>query len=174
TSVPQTASLGSDFPDEFLALSQGYRLRIGADDVYLRLTDGLTILYGAGLRLLECLQLRIKNVNFGSNQIVVRAAKRNKDRITLLPAVFCPALTDHLKRVRAQHERNLRIGAGYVELPEALALKYPKCVTRVGSAMDLSHDPHVSGPYDQRTPPAPASMSLYSNEPFKKRSAGPA
>jgi len=78
------------------------------------------LLYGAGLRLLECLQLRIKDVNFGSNQIVVRAAKGNKDRITLLPAVVCPALTDHLKRVRAQLERDLRIGAGYVKLPEAL------------------------------------------------------
>src|SRR5207245_10929673 len=63
------------FLDGFLALSQGYRLRIGADDVYLRFTNGLTIFYGAGLRLLECLQLRIKDVTFGSNEIVVRSGK---------------------------------------------------------------------------------------------------
>ena len=81
------------------------------------------LLYGAGLRLLECLQLRIKDVDFGSNQIVVRGGKGNKDRITLLPAVVRLALTRHLERVREQHQRDLAIGAGYVELPEALTLK---------------------------------------------------
>lgn len=90
------------------------------------------LLYGAGLRLLECLQLRIKDVDFGAHQILVRAAKGNKDRITLLPAVVCPTLTHHLKRVRDQHERDLAIGAGYVELPEALALKYRNASRELG------------------------------------------
>ena len=83
------------------------------------------LLYGAGLRLLECLQLRIKDVDFGANQILVRGAKGNKDRVTLLPAVVRPVVARHLERVRAQHQRDVAIGAGYVELPEALALKYP-------------------------------------------------
>src|SRR5215510_13259526 len=90
------------------------------------------LLYGAGLRLLECLQLRTKDVDFGAHQIVVRAAKGNKDRTTLLPAVVCPALTHHLKRDRDQQERDLAIGAGYVELPEALALKYPNASRELG------------------------------------------
>jgi len=84
-----------------------------------------SLLYGAGLRLLECLQLRIKDVDFGASQILVRGAKGNKDRVTLLPAVVRPALLRHLECVRAQHQRDLAIGAGYVELPEALARKYP-------------------------------------------------
>src|SRR5438132_14289463 len=63
------------------------------------------LLYGAGLRLLESLQLRIKDADFASHRILVRAAKGDKDRITLLPAVVCPALTDHMKRVRCQHAR---------------------------------------------------------------------
>ena len=91
-----------------------------------------SLLYGAGLRLLECLQLRIKDVDFGSNQIMVRGGKGNKDRITLLPAVVRPALTRHLERVREQHQRDLAVGAGYVELPEALALKYPNASRELG------------------------------------------
>ena len=83
------------------------------------------LLYGSGLRLLECLELRIKEVDFGSCQILVRAGKGNKDRITLLPAVVRLALMRRLERVRAQHERDLAAGAGHVELPEALAVKYP-------------------------------------------------
>jgi integron integrase len=83
------------------------------------------LLYGAGLRLLECLQLRIKDVDSGANQILVRGAKGNKDRVTLLPAVVRPALARHLECVRAQHQRDIASGAGCVELPDALALKYP-------------------------------------------------
>src|SRR3989304_2188902 len=83
------------------------------------------LLYGAGLRLIECLQLRIKDPDIGSHQITVRNAKRGKDRITLLPGVARPALARHLERVRVQHQRDLATGAGYVELPEALAVKYP-------------------------------------------------
>ena len=83
------------------------------------------LLYGAGLRLLECARLRVKDVDFVANQIVVRSGKGDRDRVTLLPAAVCPALQRHLARVRTQHERDLRGGAGWVELPHALARKYP-------------------------------------------------
>ena len=90
------------------------------------------LLYGAGLRLLECLELRIKDLDFGSFQILVRDGKGAKDRITLLPAVVRPALMQHVDRVRTLHQRDLTIGAGHVELPEALALKYPNASRAFG------------------------------------------
>jgi len=83
------------------------------------------LLYGAGLRLLECARLRVKDLDFAANQIVVRSGKGDRDRVTILPAVVRPALERQLARVRAQHERDLRAGAGWVELPHALARKYP-------------------------------------------------
>jgi integron integrase len=83
------------------------------------------LLYGAGLRLLECARLRVKDIDFAANQIVVRSGKGDHDRVTLLPAAVRPALQRHLAQVRAQHERDLRAGAGWVELPHALARKYP-------------------------------------------------
>jgi integron integrase len=84
-----------------------------------------TLLYGAGLRLLECCQLRVKDVDFGARQIVVRAGKGDKDRITLLPATVESALLRHLEDVRALHQRDVAGGAGWVELPGALVRKYP-------------------------------------------------
>ena len=83
------------------------------------------LLYGAGLRLLECCRPRIQDVDFGTNQIVVRSGKGDKDRETMLPAVVKPHLARHLERVRTQHQRDLSTGAGWVELPTALARKYP-------------------------------------------------
>jgi len=85
-----------------------------------------TLLYGAGLRLLECAQLRIKDVDFGLKQIVVRNGKGQKDRVTLLPATVKPDLARHLEAVRQQHQRDLTKGAGWVELPGGLERKYPK------------------------------------------------
>ncbi|MBK8975265.1 MAG: integron integrase [Planctomycetes bacterium] len=83
------------------------------------------LLYGAGLRLLECCRLRVKDVDFERNQLVVRQGKGDKDRVTMLPAVARPALIDWLDRVRLQHARDLADGAGFVELPHALARKLP-------------------------------------------------
>ena len=83
------------------------------------------LLYGAGLRVLECCRLRVQDIDFGSNQIVVRGGKGDKDRTTMLPAVAKADLARHLGSVRDQHERDLAIGAGWVELPTALARKYP-------------------------------------------------
>ncbi len=83
------------------------------------------LLYGAGLRLLECARLRVKDVDFARNQITVRAGKGDKDRVTMLPAAVKDALAKHLEIVKRQHELDLAHSAGWVELPWALARKYP-------------------------------------------------
>ena len=83
------------------------------------------LLYGAGLRLLECLQLRLKDVDFARGEIVVRRGKGGRDRRTVLPVVVRRSLATHLAQVRAQHETDLARGAGWVELPDALGRKYP-------------------------------------------------
>jgi integron integrase len=83
------------------------------------------LLYGAGLRVLECCRLRIQDVDFAMNQIVVRGGKGDKDRVTMLPAVAKADLDRHLETVRVQHQDDLAVGAGWVELPTALLRKYP-------------------------------------------------
>jgi integron integrase len=83
------------------------------------------LLYGSGLRVLECCRLRVQDVDFGGNQIVVRGAKGDKDRITVLPSLIKQDLVRHLDTVRQQHVRDVQSGAGWVELPTALARKYP-------------------------------------------------
>ena len=83
------------------------------------------LLYGAGLRLLECCRLRVKDVDFGTNQVVIRDGKGGKDRVTMLPAAAKVELATHIERGRGQHEADVRRGAGWVELPWALARKYP-------------------------------------------------
>ena len=83
------------------------------------------LLYGAGLRLLECCQLRVQDLDFAANQIVVRSGKGDKDRITMLPAAVKADLAQHLGSVQKQHQRDLARGAGWVELPTALDRKYP-------------------------------------------------
>ena len=83
------------------------------------------LLYGGGLRLLECARLRVKDLDVARNQIVVRAGKGDKDRLTMLPAAIKADLMRHLESVRRQHQTDLQAGAGWVELPWALARKYP-------------------------------------------------
>jgi len=84
------------------------------------------LLYGAGLRLLEALRLRVKDVDFGRSQITVRSGKGGKDRVTMLPAAVRRDLAKYLEVVRSQHEADIQAGAGWVELPWALARKYPR------------------------------------------------
>jgi len=84
-----------------------------------------TLLYGAGLRLTECLQLRFKDIDFTKNQILVRDGKGQKHRVTPLPASVKEPLLAHLRNVYRLHQRDLREGAGRVVLPHALARKYP-------------------------------------------------
>ena len=84
-----------------------------------------TLLYGSGLRVLECARLRVQDVDFAMNQVVVRDGKGAKDRVTVLPAVAKQPLAQHLLRVKRLHDRDLALGGGWVELPWALARKYP-------------------------------------------------
>lgn len=83
------------------------------------------LLYGAGLRLMECLRLRVKDVDFAANHIIVRNGKGDQDRVTMLPTTLKPALSQHLERVKILHEKDLVDGYGAVYLPEALDRKYP-------------------------------------------------
>jgi len=83
------------------------------------------LLYGAGLRLVECLRLRVKDIEFTRNEIVVRQGKGNKDRVTILPGAVKGPLEAHLRQVREVHVRDLGTGYGRVQLSDALAVKYP-------------------------------------------------
>lgn len=83
------------------------------------------LLYGTGMRLMECLRLRVKDIDFANNYIVIRAGKGDKDRLTMLPATLKAALQEHLERVRILHEKDVAGGWGEVYLPDALARKYP-------------------------------------------------
>jgi integron integrase len=83
------------------------------------------LLYGAGLRVLECCRLRAQDVDFAKNLVTVRGGKGDKDRVTILPAMVKPDLVRHMEEVRAQHRADLAASAGWVELPTALDRKYP-------------------------------------------------
>lgn len=82
------------------------------------------LLYGSGMRLMECMRLRVKDVKFDMQTVTVRDPKNNRDRVTVLPSSVIEPLRTHLKRVAIQHEEDLRLGFGSVELPYALAEKY--------------------------------------------------
>jgi integrase len=84
-----------------------------------------SLFYGAGLRLLECLRLRVKDIDLSSHQIVVREGKGHKDRRTMLPAVVQAPLAAHLAHVRPRHQHDVAQGFGRVSLPDALQRKYP-------------------------------------------------
>ena len=84
------------------------------------------LLYGAGLRLMECLRLRVKDVDFDMNQITVRDGKGKKDRVTMLPEIVKPHLQQHLEKVKIIHKQDLSEGYGEVYLPYALERKYPR------------------------------------------------
>jgi integron integrase len=82
------------------------------------------LMYGAGLRVRECLRLRVKDVDFSASQITVRDGKGHKDRVTVLPQSAIEPLQVHLERVKQIHQRDLRAGWGSVSMPFALARKY--------------------------------------------------
>ncbi|MFT5461063.1 MAG: integron integrase [Myxococcota bacterium] len=84
-----------------------------------------SLLYGSGVRLLECLSLRVKDVDMARHTLLVRAGKGDKDRRTILPATLVAPLRAHLRQVRRQHVADQAKGAGWVELPGALRRKYP-------------------------------------------------
>jgi integron integrase len=92
----------------------------------------VALLYGTGVRLEECMELRVKDLDFDRNQIMVRRGKRQKDRVTMLPAGVKERLAAHLVTVKRQHERDLMRGDGRVVLPFALDRKYPGAPTEWG------------------------------------------
>lgn len=112
-------------------------LNLGETQRLLDQTRGSTglvirLLYGSGLRLLEALRLRVKDVDFERREILVREGKGGKDRVTVLPGALVAPLKEHLERVRALHEKDLAEGFGEVYLPDALAAKMPKAARNWG------------------------------------------
>jgi integron integrase len=104
------------------------------------------LIYGTGMRILECLRLRVKDLDFARREIVVREGKGFKDRVTILPDAVAQPLQEHLERVRWLHERDLKAGHGDVHLPSALARKYPNAAREwawqyVFPSARLSRDP---------------------------------
>jgi integron integrase len=104
------------------------------------------VLYGAGLRKMECLRLRVHDLDFERGQILVRGGKGDKDRVVMLPRPLRQALLDQLQRRRAVHDQDLRRGLGWVPLPHALARKYPAAPRELGwqfffASRQTSRDP---------------------------------
>ncbi|MBA2733992.1 MAG: integron integrase [Acidobacteria bacterium] len=105
-----------------------------------------SLLYGSGLRLMECVRLRVKDVDFQQHQIIVREGKGGRDRITILPGLLDEPFARHLSRVKRLHEQDVQAGYGSVYLPFALNRKYPRADKEWGwqyvfPAQKLSVDP---------------------------------
>ena len=108
------------------------------------------ILYGSGLRLMECTRLRLKDLDFEYKTILVRDGNGEKDRITPMPDSLIPALKRQMERVRILHEEDLLAGCGRVYLPHALETKYPNAAEELGwqylfPAPKPSSDPRSPG-----------------------------
>lgn len=103
------------------------------------------LIYGTGMRVNECVQLRIKDIDFDLKTITVRHGKGGKDRSTLLPAMLVAPLRSHLLKVMENHKEDCLRGAGYVPLPGALYKKYPKAGQSIGWQYVFHRQPHVSG-----------------------------
>ncbi len=106
------------------------------------------LLYGTGMRLMECLRLRVKDVDFARSEICVRAGKGNKDRRVPLPVSLRDRLLQQRERVLFQHQRDIAAGGGRVHLPNALARKYPSADVQPGwqylfPSHRMSHDPRT-------------------------------
>ena len=91
-----------------------------------------SLLYGSGMRLMECLRLRVKDLDFEKREILIRDGKGRKDRVAIFPGRLHDPLREHLELVRRQHDRDLEQGAGSVYLPTALTRKYPKAMWEWG------------------------------------------
>jgi len=126
------------------------------------------LLYGSGLRLLECLRLRIKDLDRDRRQLIVREGKGNRDRATLLPASLEAAITRHLGDVRSRYERDRRKAVPGVALPHALERKGPKrAKSGAGSGSSRPRSSHV-------TPARESSVGIISRKrAHKEPSAGP-
>jgi len=116
------------------------------------------LLYGTGMRLMELARLRVQDIDFAASQIIIRASKGDKDRITILPQCIKETLQSHLRKVKSLHDEDLAAGGGEVYLPEGLMRKYPNAAKEwrwqyVFPSSKLSVDPrtgkvrrhHISG-----------------------------
>ena len=104
------------------------------------------LLYGSGVRIMEAVRIRVKDIDYQMKQLTVRSGKGDKDRFTTFPATCTPLLQNHLARVKTLHQQDLAQGHGEVYLPHALARKYPHTATEWGwqyvfPARNLSVDP---------------------------------
>ena len=135
--------LGIELPwlDEVIAAKVSRRLPVVLTPTEVRrlleATSGtlglvISLLYGTGMRLLEGLRLRVKDVEFERREIIVREGKGNKDRVTVLPENLILPLKAHLEKVKALHEKDLAAGFWEVYLPDALAVKYPNAAKTFG------------------------------------------
>jgi integron integrase len=129
-------------PEEVAAILQRVQ---GCDGVFQIMAR---LLYGCGLRLLECCQLRVKDMHAGRGQIVVRAGKGNKDRVVMLPRSVRADLERQLEGRRQLHERDVARGVARVDLPDALERKYPRAAQELGwqfvfASRQLSHCPRT-------------------------------
>ena len=111
----------------------------------------VALLYGGGLRLQECLELRVKDLDFDQHQMVVRRGKGQKDQVTILPVAVEERLEAHLRDVKRQHGRDLANGFGRVVLPYALDRKSPKAASEWGwqfvfPAARICRDPQFGPP----------------------------
>jgi integron integrase len=111
----------------------------------------VALLYGSGLRLQECLELRVKDLDFDRHEIVVRRGKGQKDRRTMLPLGVEDRLQEHMREAKRQHEQDLTAGVGRVVMPFALDRKYPNAATDwawqfVFPAARICRDPRFGPP----------------------------
>ena len=128
-----------------LSVNEVHRLFACLDGVYSLMAR---LIYGTGMRLMECVRLRVKDVDFDRHEILVREGKGGKDRVTMLPQTLAQALQEHLQKVRVLFEMDRKNGVPGVEMPDAVGRKYPKADMSWGwfwvfPASNLSGDPET-------------------------------
>src|SRR5713101_4903892 len=136
-------ALNQALPDRINAMRARKKINVPVamtrDEVaaVLALMDGTAqlvakLLYGSGLRIMEAVRLRVKDIDYQMKQLTVRSGKGDKDRFTTFPVTFIPLLQNHLARVKTLHQQDLAQGHGEVYLPHALARKYPNTAKEWG------------------------------------------
>ena len=141
---PKQSTAAKKFWDAFKACVEDNRVRPDLSLFYVKWAQALFdqmegisalmagLMYGGGLRLMECVRLRVKDIDFDRHQIMVRDGKGQKDRVTMLPERFVAPLQEHLARVRVIYEKDKAKGVPGVYIWPALARKYPKAASRAG------------------------------------------